>query len=543
MPFPRTALESMTPFFAALCLSLASCMPTALMPDADYVGPARKAGESAGPGAGDQPGPVREARIKGPLRISAGEAVLISLENNRAFKVSRLNPAVYSTYESQARSAFDPEAGGGVSWTRAVSRRQSSTGTGLASSSSETASGDLWGSWFLPTGTSLGLEFETDRVNSSSYGDPLATSRLGVSVTQSILRGFGMEVNLAALRQAELDTRASRYELRGYAEALTAEVEKAYWDYSLAESEMEIFSESLKVAEQQLRETEERVKIGKLAETELAAARAQAALRNEDMINARSSLAKARLRLLRLLNPPGEGLWDREIVLKEKPAAPGEFEDETESRVKIALRMRPEVNEARLSAQRNDLEIAKTRNGLLPRMDAFLTLGKSGYADSFTSSVSHIGGGTYDVSAGLSIEYPIFNRSARAAHDRAVARRAQAEEALLNLEQIVQVDVRTAILEVRRTREQIAATKATRSHREEALRAEVEKFRVGKSTAFLVAQAERDAVSSRIAEVRTVVYMLKALVDLYRLEGSLLVRRGIQAPGREPAEVDRESDE
>jgi outer membrane protein TolC len=98
----------------------------------------------------------------------------------------------------------------------------------------------------------------------------------------------------------------------------------------------------------------------------------------------------------------------------------------------------------------------------------------------------------------------------------------------------VEVDVRTAHIEVHRTRQQIAATTVTRQFDEEKLRTETEKLRVGKSTSFLVAQAQRDLLVSRIAEVRALANYLKALIDLYRRDGSLLERRGISAPGREP---------
>ncbi len=100
----------------------------------------------------------------------------------------------------------------------------------------------------------------------------------------------------------------------------------------------------------------------------------------------------------------------------------------------------------------------------------------------------------------------------------------------------VELDVRTAFIEVNRTREQISATAATRKFQAEKLRAETEKFRVGRSTSLLVAQVQRDLLFSQIAEVRGVANYLKALVELYRLEGSLLERRGISAPGREPVE-------
>jgi outer membrane protein TolC len=92
-------------------------------------------------------------------------------------------------------------------------------------------------------------------------------------------------------------------------------------------------------------------------------------------------------------------------------------------------------------------------------------------------------------------------------------------------------------VEANRLKEQVAATAATRRFQEETLRAETEKFRVGKSTALLVAQAQRDLLQSQIAEVEAVVNDLKALVELYRQDGSLLERRGIAAPGQEPVEL------
>jgi outer membrane protein TolC len=59
---------------------------------------------------------------------------------------------------------------------------------------------------------------------------------------------------------------------------------------------------------------------------------------------------------------------------------------------------------------------------------------------------------------------------------------------------------------------------------------------VGRSTNFLVAQAQRDLLVAKISEVRAIVDYLKSLINLYRLDGSLLERRGILAPGKEPAE-------
>ncbi len=199
--------------------------------------------------------------------------------------------------------------------------------------------------------------------------------------------------------------------------------------------------------------------------------------------------------------------------------------------------MRPELNQARLQVQRGDLDIVQTANGLLPKLDAFIQLGKSGYASDLQGALTRLKGKNYDALAGFNFQYPPGNREARANHQAAILNRSMAAEAVANLEQTIEADVRSAYIEVQRAREQVDATRATREFREETLRAETEKFNVGKSTSFVVAQAQRDLVASQIDEVQAVVSHLVALAELYRLEGSLLLRHGINAPGQEPEDV------
>jgi outer membrane protein TolC len=235
-----------------------------------------------------------------------------------------------------------------------------------------------------------------------------------------------------------------------------------------------------------------------------------------------------------LLNPPGSSLWDREIILLVQPTLPKVELEDVETHAGVALRMRPDLNQARLSLRIDELQVVKTKNGLLPVMDLFITLGKTGYADSFGSSISNITDDYYDLSAAIRFEYPFRNRDAEARYERSLWRREQAVGAVENLAQLVELDVRTAYVDVNREKEQIKATRATRQSQEENLRVETEKFRVGRSTNFLVAQAQRDLLLSQLTEVQAIANYLKAIVELYRLEGSLLERYGILVPGREP---------
>jgi len=512
------------------CLCMISCITPDTKRRSDYIGPrfdqvaaVSHDGESV-PQSAVPEAPDRE----GPLELTVQDAILMALENNRALRVEKFNPALSETVEEEARAEFDPVITGEYSRSR---EKTDSDTPGSGAKLENEINTDLGLSTRLPTGTDVGLELSTEQAWSDLYSDDLYATRIGLSVTQALLRERGLEYNLARLRQARLDTTSSEYELRGFAEALVAEVETNYWNYGLIERQIEIFLESLRLAEQQKNETEEMIRIGSLAESELAAAEAEIALRREGLINARSNLEQTRLALLRLLSPRGSDPWNSEIRLINHPAVPEVTLDDVASHVDVALRMRPDLNEARLQVQRGDLEVVKTKNGTLPKMDFFIRLGKTGYAESFNSSVGNIDGDSYDILAGITLEYPFGNRQARAQHRRSLLGRDQAEAAVMNLAQLVQVDIRSAYIEVNRTREQIAATAATRALQQEKARIETEKFRVGKSTTFLVAGAQRDFLASRISEIQAISNYLKALIELYRLEGSLLERRGIEAPG------------
>ncbi|TFG49739.1 MAG: TolC family protein [Candidatus Brocadiia bacterium] len=468
---------------------------------------------------------------QGPIEVGIEETVLMAMQNNQGLVVEKMNPLIQKTFEEQEQSVFDPVFGAGLSNKRSVAERLSRAGSATESSTVDTMDGSAYIDKLFPTGTNLSLLGSTNIVDSSLYSDKLASTRLGLTVTQAILQGADIKANTASIQQAWIDTRISEYELRGFAELLLEAVESAYWNLAMAERRIEIYNDSLTLAEKQMSEVQERIKIGKLAETELAAAQAEVALRRENLINARSDLAKAQLVFLQILNPGGNNMWDRKIVLKNQPMAPDVELDKIEEHVKVAMIKRADLNQARREVEKGELEVIKTKNGILPKLDFFITFGKTGYSGVFNESVKNVGGDSYDVVGGLALEYPPLNRQARALHHRAVLTKQQAIEAVHNLTQIVEVDVRSAYIEVNRAKEQISATAATRKLQEEKLRAENEKFRVGKSTSLLVAQAQRDLVASQITEIEAVVTYLKALVNLHRMEGSLLDRRGINTPG------------
>lgn len=465
-----------------------------------------------------------------PLEITLADAIVMALENNRSLQVEQLNPIIRQTFEQEARAEFDPALSAELSWAQESLQRLPSSGTLLNEVDGNASVAGIALETYFPTGTTLEVGADTRISELSTDDSALAATRLGVTLTQALLRGFGREVNLAILRQAQLQTDISRYELLGFSQDLVSQVESAYWDYALSLRQVEILDESLRLARQQLSETREMIQVGTVAESELAAVQAEVAIQQQGQIDVSSALAANRLRLLRLVNPPGPHLWDRTVALVHPPTLPDIALGQVQDHVDQGLELRPEIRQAELEIQRETIEVVRTKNGLLPKLDLFITLGKSGYADSFGESVSDLNGDSYDSQVGLTFDFPLGNHGAKARHDRSQYAKERAEKALDNLEQLVTLDIRIAFIEVNRTRQQIDASKATRYFQEEKLRTETEKFRVGRSTNLLVAQAQRDLLVSRLDEVRAVVNYLNALTDFYRLEGTLLERRGIRVP-------------
>ncbi|WP_018873554.1 TolC family protein [Thioalkalivibrio sp. ALJ16] len=467
--------------------------------------------------------------------LSLEEAVARALEGNRGLRAERLQTAIEGTFEAQERSVFDPALFAEFDVFRDREEREFEGFTQDSFFSERRGQAGLQQS--LPTGTDLTLSVRSSRVNSSFQNQIEYTTRAGLSLTQALLRGGRIESNLVRLRQASLDVEASEYEVRGFVEQLITDVEGRYWDLVLADAQIAIFEEALAVARAQLDQTERRIRAGDRPETEAVSARAEVALRRQGLIDARADRARAQDALARLLQADNGGLWDTRLEARSEPELERYALEPLDAYVALARDHRADLNETRLRVQRNQLEVVRTRNGLLPRLDFFVTLGQSGYADSFSRTWRDRQGDGYDLAAGLRFEMPIGNRAAEAEHTRARLTRQQIQETLANLEQLAIEDVRATWFDAARVREQIQAQKETVELQEELLRVEQTRFRVGAGTALAVAQAQRDLLESRLRLTETVVRFRQLSTELLNASGTLLLHRGIDAPGAERVEI------
>lgn len=487
------------------------------------------------PRAGDFQGDLASlTRSRNVRPMSLLQAICQSLELNQALRIERLRPEVTHSGIESAESEFDTVIDGGIGYgstRRSTLGPRPNRGPDLRQDDiavSRNLDYDVGVRGRLPSGTNYSATFNGNR-NSTNRTEPFFSNALNLNITQNLLRGAGSDVNMVNVWTAQNDFVISLYQLQNTLINLVTDVQKAYWEIYLAYESLEIRRKGYQVAREQRERTEEFVRVGRSAPLDALAAQAEEASRVSDVINAIANLKQRQLILLRLINPENLSTgWQSLIFPNERPVLPTE-QLIPEDRIRLARYYRPDLRQAQLDLANGELQVYRTANGLLPQLDFVIGLGLAGGGDSLGDSLNRTA--DYDhrnYQLGLQFSYPLQNRAANAAHRRANFQRIMAEEAIRNYCQVIDVEVRTAVLEIERTSRLIYSTKVTEELRRRQLEAETEKFRVGRSTQIEVSQAQRDYVQSQLDRVTAEVANINAYLELYRVEGTALQRRGIQ---------------
>jgi outer membrane protein TolC len=480
---------------------------------------------------------------KGLIRYSPMSAVMASLSANRELAVQKLRPSISEQGIDSALSEFDPVLRAAVSAGEArravLGARPRVTGVDTrdqdrAVTSRET-DGQVSMGARIPTGTNLSIDLSAARDSTNQTRDFYGADAT-INVTQNILRGRGVAFNMARVRIARNDLDISRHQLEAFLINLVSDTLLAYADLYLARETLRIRIESWEVAGQQADQSDEFLRVGRVTPLASLTARAEQSSRAGDVINAAAQLRNRQLALLRLTGglPRTQGRnYLADLSLGQMPVpiivpkAPNETVVPAE-RVRVAMTLRPELPQARLELTNGELEVVRTSNGLLPRLDFVVRAVTSGVGDTFADAYDRANSFDYGSwRTGLELEVPLGNRAARAADRRARFSRDLAEAALGNQRQQVELDMLRALVEVERTQRLILTTGLERRQREEALFNERQRLSVGAGTRLEVIQAERDLIQAQINEVSAEVDVARAFIELHRAEGSTLLRTGV----------------
>lgn len=458
-------------------------------------------------------------------RLSLTNTVFLSLQRNPDLAVQLLEPALARSDLLREEAAFGSTLFGETRFGEEVASETSRSTSERFAVEAESRASELGLTRNFSSGTDLTFSV-SERDDSSNRAPSQQELRAGVGLTQSLLRGRGTEVNRIRIRQAALGVDISIEALRAYTQVLIAESEIAYWQLQLAEEALEITGKALEVADQQVSEIQQRIEIGQLAADEILAAQAERSNRQKNVVDAQANLADRRLQLRRLLGlettDPQNFQLSSPLELADTPIQdPAPFIEE-------AMRLNPALREARSRLLQNKLEVLRTRNGVLPRLDFFTRIDKTGFGGDFSVARTDFPEDSYEWYVGLQLQQDLGNSEARADQQQAVVEREQAERALRNLELLIENEIQRAVVEHNRALQQIGISQETLRLRRETAEAETARFEVGTSTSLLVAQAQREALESEINELETRIQYRRALVRLQELTGQLLIKYGVE---------------
>ena len=464
------------------------------------------------------------AESKAPQSPSAGprvihltlrKAIQQAIESNLAIKVAEFDPDIADARIKAELGAFDP------------SLKISAAHDVANSASDETQTGNFG----LGVGgrTLYGTDYQVGLANTATSYNRYS-SGAQFSLSQPLLRGFGSDVNLAALRISRNNRQISGWEFR---QGIIDVVTQTVWVYNELYSALRNYDaakRSRDLALELCKEEEARAQIGVKIELDVITAQAEAASREEAVLLAKNNIETNERLLKQLITSDTRTLLETRVEIEPPPtAAIGKMD--VQQGLRDALRSRPDYQEALVALQTHHINVVTARNEALPRLDLVGSLNLLGLdSNDIADSLRFFNTGARNPqswSVGTIFSMPFPNRTAKGRLQAARLQDAQALVALKQLEQTIIVDVANAAGEVSTAHQRIDSTTEARRLARESLSAGEKRHAAGSATTFEVLQLQKSMTEAEAALIRAEADYRKALSEYDRQTGVTLERNAI----------------
>ncbi|HTK74429.1 MAG TPA: TolC family protein [Gemmataceae bacterium] len=364
--------------------------------------------------------------------LSLDQAIRIALANSQVVRVlaggtavssgqTIYDPAISNTQIDQARAVFDPI----INVNNAFSRSEvpqaafdptSPVGASITGTRIDNYDLGVGVTKRTVTGGTLALNF-ADNVarfnpNPSSL-NPQSPSSLTLSYTQPLLQGAGIDVNVAPIMIARINTERSYFQLKDAVQELVRGVIEAYWAVVFARTDVWARRQQVEQGEfaYLLAEARKRQGLG----TAGAEAQAKVALTNfkATLIASEANLLQREAALRNILGlPPTEPTR----FTPDTAPTPTRVEPQWSEVIRLAEVRRPDLIELKLIIEADQQSLLVARNQALPRVDATALYRWNGL-EGQTPTGAHMSsdpGQFTDWSLGVNFSVPLGLRQGRA---------------------------------------------------------------------------------------------------------------------------------
>jgi HAE1 family hydrophobic/amphiphilic exporter-1 len=512
--------------------------------------------------------------------IKLDDAVTMGLQRNTDLAISSSNARIANYQIVAAQGASDIQFQLTPSYQHTLTPAESPFSTGPGGEPVTQIEQSVQGGFRAqtPYGTQVALTGSAASVyNDSIYNsyNPFYQTAIGLSITQPLLRGRGVNAQSRQLQLTAANAQAQQASLLVSASQTISNVSDTYWDLVAAWRDVAIQEEGLREAQAQAESNTRLARRGAVAPVEIVESNTQVNVFQDNVFSALQNVQRLQTQLKSLiLGNPGDPLWTANLVptsaVIQLPTEP-----KLDDLIVKALRNRPEVAQLRASRLSAVANLAYAKNQLLPQIDlnaSATNYGFAGVPQSLTGTplfqvlgneitslnalianadaglppgdqiplVSGNFGTTPPYQSGrlgqawtnlfdsrypsylvsLTISFPLRNRTAKADYSIAKEQANQVAIQELALLQRIRSDAVNAIQTLRETQYRLVAASSARAAAERVLLSEQRKFRAGNSTTFLVLQRQLEVANDRGRELQAQTDLNKAVVELDRVGGT-----------------------
>ena len=365
--------------------------------------------------------------------LTLDQAIELALRNAEVIRVLQgttagstgqtvYDPAIQNTAIDVERARFDPNLNAGVDLSRnenpSAGFDPTNPGGAIIEGSDVTRSNLSAGlSQTKVTGGTLSVNANASPTNTAPNAfsplNPQTPTSLAFSYNQPLLRGRGLDVNLAPVVIARINTERSLYQLKGGVQELVRSVINGYWQLVAARVRLWALEQQVEQLDTAFKFFDTRFQVGSADLGDTAQAQVSLSQFRANLITARAEILDREAALFNVF-----GLPPRPDVRLIPTTAPSRIRIDVdwEDLVTTASNNRPDIIQRKLDIHADEQRLRVACNRTLPQLDAVGLVrmnGLGGQAPNGNVTTSDFLQFN-DMQVGLSLQTPLGQRSARA---------------------------------------------------------------------------------------------------------------------------------
>ncbi|MGC1381543.1 MAG: TolC family protein [Candidatus Baltobacteraceae bacterium] len=402
--------------------------------------------------------------------------------------------------------------------------------------------------------------FNNTGLNAFAPFYPYYLASLNVAVTQPLLRNAGMNAPKRQLKVSSISADASDAQALVDSSNTISQVSDAYWSLVAAWRNVAIQEDALKEAIVQQASVVRLAKRGAAAPIDAVESSTQVSTFQDNVFSALESVSEIQNNLKGLIVAnPADPIWSANLVpttsVLQLPTAP-----DLAAVVREAMVNRPEVRQAADQKKIADVNVKFAKNQALPQLDFLVTVQSNGFAGIpyplqpssplYTAVCNNpdltcptpppntqgqlpwayhnmwaFAFPTYNFA--ILLTQPLQGNLVRGLKGQASEQEHQAQLLMQGVAERISFDARNALQSYESALSRLSASSQARQSADAVYQSEVRKFHNGSSTTFLVLQRQVQLNQARARELLAQTDLNKAVVELQRVEGTLLTENGV----------------